>query len=249
MIAHNHQVVLQVERDPVGIGQLGGIALEHPKRRVIVGGGLAVHDYSGGILNRHVQFLTRFVACDAPGAMRCGEEPVGGNISFRIPGEHRHPILRVVVRDVDVKRLRIDIRPAQHLHAGLVAADNPFRLGESRFGRCVVQPRILHNAKQVFVGHHHHVVLRIDGDGAPRWIRIFDVAQRLPLEIACTRVHLNRCRYARTHLLGHRSPEAQHHQRSDRQNTRNDQPTSFTPESHRNPSSVPHCRTSGQNGK
>ena len=191
MIADNHQVVLQIESDAVRIGQLGRIAFEHPERRVIIGRSFPVDGYGGGVLHRHIEFLPRFIGCDAPGPMRCRQEPVGSNVSFGIPREDRHPILCVVIGDVDVKRLRIDIRPAQHLHARLVPANDSFRLREARFGRRVVQPRVLHNAKQILVGHHHHVVVGVHGDGAPGRVRIFDIAQRLLVDIARPRMDLD----------------------------------------------------------
>ena len=236
VVRDNHQVVLHIEGDAVRVGQLGRITFEQPERRLIVGRLLGVDDHGRRELNRHIEFLACFIGCDAPRAMRRGQEPVGSHVSPRILRENRHPILRVVVRDVDVEGLRIDIRPAHHLGTGLVSPNDPFRLSEARCRRSVVQPRVLHNAIQVLIRHHHHAVLGIDGDGTPGRVRIFDEAQRLLIDVARTGADLKRRRSAGTRLLCHGSGVTVPHKCSYCKSSRkDDQPTALVFESHLHP--------------
>ena len=218
------------------VGQLGRITFEQPERRLIVGRLLGVDDHGRRELNRHVEFLAGFVGGDAPRAMRRGQEPVGSDVSPRILRENRHPILRVVVRDVDIEGLRIDIRPAHHLCTGLVSPNNPFRLGEARCRRGVVQPRVLYDAIQVLIRHHHHPVLGVDGDGTPGRVRIFDKARRLLIDIARTSADLKCGPYAGTRFLCHCGDVTGPDKRGCCKSSRKDgQPTSLTFQSHLHP--------------
>ena len=176
------------------IGQFGRVPFDEPQRRFVVRRLLPVDDDQRRILDREIQLLPLLVAGDAPRPMRRHQHPVGRGVAARFAREHRHPVLRVVVGDVDVERLRVDVRAAHHLGFRVGSANDAARLSDRHVGRRVVAARVLDDAEEVLVGHDHHVVFGVDRDRAEGGACIFDVARRLLVDLALPRLRLiSRC--------------------------------------------------------
>ena len=172
------------------IGQFGRVPFDEPQRRFVVRRLFPVDDDERRILDRKVQLLPLLVAGDAPRPMRRHQHPVRRGVAARFAREHRHPVLRVVVGDVDVERLRVDVRAAHHLGLRVGSADDAARLSDRHVRRRVVAARVLDDAEEVLVGHDHHVVFGVDRDRAEGGGGILDVARRLLVDLALTRPRL-----------------------------------------------------------
>src|SRR5712691_9295083 len=104
--------------------------------------------------------------------MRSCEDTCGFDISFRIAREYHDLVARVGLNRIDVAVLGIDVKTVVELDVRFGTGDDPFRFGERRVWRCIVDPIVNAKSPVVVIHEDDFIESSIDRDRAVNWVLI-----------------------------------------------------------------------------
>ena len=177
-VGYKHQVARGIDRQAVGIGDQGLVALERSDGRILLRSQFMKHHDGRALLRRQEQLLVGLVHRNPVSGVRGADNPLGGHIAALFPREDHQPVNGVVVDGVNIAIGLVNVERALEFHPGIQPADHALGLAHGGGWRSVLRAIVSQDLERGFIRHHHFIIGNIYRDGAVSCKRVLDYPDR-----------------------------------------------------------------------